>query len=429
MLWAVAALGGCCCSLNGADDADWNQFRGPRGDGQSTATKLPIRFSENSPEIVWKIPLPGRAWSSPVIWGQQVWLTNSPELQNPTDEQPKPDQPLQMSAICVDLETGKIIHDLVVFQVEEPQYTHPTNSYASSTPYVESGRIYLHYGVYGTACVDTRTAKILWKRDDLPCNHFRGPGSSVAVYGDLLYITMDGYDEQYIAALDKRTGETVWKRNRDIDYETDNGDAKKAYSTPTLISVAGQDQLISPFAMATIAYHPLTGETLWTVRHGGMNAAARPLFGNGLVYLNSSDGPKPMLAIRPEGAGDLSNNIVWRTDKSVARRSSPLLVGELLFMINDNGVASCVDALTGETLWSKRFGGDYWASPIYANGLIYCCSQTGSIPVFKASRELELVAENQLDGGFNASPAVAGQSLLLRSITHLYRIETPSQSP
>jgi outer membrane protein assembly factor BamB len=413
------------CSLATAADENWNQFRGPRGDGSSTATMLSVKFGEGSPEIVWKVPVSGRAWSSPVIWGKQIWLTNAPEIQNLPDDKKKLNQPLKFSAVCVDLDSGKVVHDLVLFEVDTPQFTHVTNSYGSPTPYIEEGRVYIHFGAYGTACVDTKTGKTLWERKDLPCNHFRGPGSSVAVYGDLLYLTMDGYDFQYITALNKNTGETVWRKDRNIDFGTTDGDAKKSYSTPTLITVNGRELLISPFAAATIAYNPKTGDPIWMVRHGGMNGAGRPLFGNGMVYINSADGPNPLIAVKPEGEGDISANIVWKSSKGIPKRPSQILVGDLMFMMNDSGVASCIDALTSKVIWTKRLPGEYWASPLLANGLIYCFSQKGEIPVFKAARELELVAENKLDDGFNASPAVAGESLILRSKTHLYRIQNP----
>lgn len=412
--WMVAA---------NAAEPYWNQYRGPRGDGTSESAALPVQFSEGSPEIAWKTPLPGRAWSSPVIWGQQIWVTNAPEVQNLKDGQTKLDQPLEFSAVCVDLATGKILRKIVLFKVDVPQFTHATNSYASPTPYIEEGRVYIHFGAYGTACLDTQTFETLWSRNDLPCDHFRGPGSSPVVYGDLLYLTMDGYDQQYLAALDKKTGKTVWKKDRDIDFGTTDGDAKKAYSTPTLIHVDGRDLLISPFAAATIAYDPLTGDPVWMVRHGGMNAAARPLYGNGLLYINAADGPNPLVAIKPTGTGDISNNIAWRLGKGVPKRPSQQLVGDLMFMMNDSGVASCVDAKTGEEIWTKRLGSDYWASPLSANGLVYCFSQTGEIPVFKASREFELVAENKLDDGFIASPAVAEDALILRTKSHLYRVQ------
>ena len=186
--------------------------------------------------------------------------------------------------------------------------------------------------------------------------------------------------------------------------------------------------MISPFAKATTSYDPKTGVPIWTVYHGGMNAASRPLFGNGLLYVSTADGPNPLVAISPKGQGNISENIVWKTNKSVPKRPSQILLGDLLFMMNDGGIASCVDAKTGQEVWTKRYGGDYWASPLYADGLIYCFSQTGLIPVFKAGREFDQVAENQLGDGFLASPAVVGKSLVLRSKSHLYRVEKPSST-
>lgn len=409
-----------------AQDYNWNQFRGPRGDGKSVATGLPVTFGEGSPEVVWKTPIAGRAWSSPVCWGKQIWVTNAPEIQNPTPDHPKLDQPLELSAICIDFDTGTVVRNLKLFEVDEPQFTHPTNSYASCTPYIEEGRIYVHFGAYGTCCLDTRTGEKIWERRDLECNHFRGPGSSVAVYQGLVYLTFDGFDFQYIIALDKLTGKTVWRTDRNIDYETTDGDAKKAYSTPILIEDGGRELLISPFSKATIAYNPKTGEPVWTVRHGGMNAAGRPLFSQGLLFISTADGPNPLVAVRPQGNGDITENIVWKTNKAVPKRGSLIILDDLLFMMNDGGVASCLDAKTGAEIWTKRVGGDYWASPLYADGHIYCFSQAGKALVIKAAREYELVAENTLDAGFFASPAVVGKSMILRTKTSLYRIEKPA---
>ena len=416
------------CQFAAADDGNWNQFRGPRGDGTSTATNLPVTFGEGSPEIVWKTPVPGRAWSSPVVWGKQIWVTNAPEIQNTTPENPKLDKPIALSAVCIDYDSGKIVHNIKLFEVDTPQFTHPTNSYGSPTPYIEEGRVYIHFGAYGTACLNTKTGEKIWERRDLECNHFRGPGSSPVIYDDLLYLTFDGFDLQYIVAINKMTGKTIWKQDRNIDYGTTDGDAKKAYSTPILIHADGRDLLISPFAKATIAYNPKTGEPIWTVRHGGMNAAGRPLYGNGLLYITTADGQNPMIAVSPKGKGDITENIVWRSNKSIPKRPSQILLNDLLFMMNDGGVASCVDAKTNREIWTNRLGGEYWASPLYSNGLIYCFSQTGTIPIFKAGREYELVAENKLDSGFIASPAVVGNSLILRSKTHLYRIEKPGNA-
>ncbi|MFO1066619.1 MAG: PQQ-binding-like beta-propeller repeat protein [Pirellulales bacterium] len=412
----------CCVSaVHGADE--WNQYRGPHADGTSESTKLPTTFAEGSPEIVWKTPVPGRAWSSPVVWGKQIWITNAPELVSKALEVAKLDAPMTLTALCLDLDTGKVIHDLKMFDVSTVQVTHATNSYASPTPYIEEGRVYLHFGAYGTACVDTKTGKKIWERTDLECDHFRGPGSSPVVYGDLLYLTFDGYDVQYITALNKFTGKTVWRTDRNVDFGTDNGDAKKAYSTPLLIEVAGKKELISPFASATSAYDPLTGKVLWTAAHGGMNASCRPLYGNGLLYIGTADGPNPLVALAPEGSGDISDKIRWKSNKGAPKRPSCILVGKRLYMINDTGVCSCLNAETGDVVWSKRLQGEFWASPIVANGLIYCFSQQGTVYVVKAADEFEQVAENTLGDGFLASPAVAGDALILRSKSHVYRIE------
>ncbi len=421
MLATFFWIGLCASTL--AADAPWNQFRGPRGDGTSTEKGLPVTFAEGSKEIVWKTPIPGRAWSSPVVWGKQIWLTNAPDIQGNTKERIKLDKPIDLSAVCVDLETGKVIHNRKLFEVSELQITHPTNTFASPTPFIEEGRVYIHFGSYGTACLDTKTGETIWERRDLECDHFRGPGSSPIVHGDLLYLTFDGYDVQYIAALDKKTGKTVWKKDRGIDYKTNDGDAKKGYSTPLIIEAGGRELLISPFAYATIAYEPKTGEPIWTVYHGGMNAAARPLFGNGLVYINAADGKDALVAVKPDGKGDITKNIVWRTAEKIPKRSSQLLVGDLYFMMNDAGIATCLDAKTGKEIWSKRLPGQYWSSPLLADGLIYCFSQDGDMQVFKAAREFELVAESKLADGSSASPIVAGKSLLVRTKSHLYRIE------
>jgi len=390
----------------------WNQFRGPHGSGGSELASLPLAFGEEQ-QIRWKTPIHGKGWSSPVIWDDQVWLTTAPEDGS------------QLYAVCVNLSDGQIEHDVSVFQVDEPEFCHPTNSYASCTPYVEAGRVYVHFGTYGTACLDTRTGDVLWERRDLHCDHFRGPASSPIVHGDNLFLNYDGVDIQFVVALDKRTGETVWKKDRDIDYGTDVGDSKKAYGTPSLIRVKDEWQLISPAAVETIAYAPNDGRPLWRVRHGGMNAAAPPLFEHGMVYIRAGEGDMSLIALRPEGTDDItSTSVVWQVGKGVPNRSSPLIVGDYLFMVSDDGVASCLNAINGDTVWSERLRDEHWSSPIHANGLLYFCSKNGTVTVVEAGPEFVLRSKNVFAAGFNASPAIAGNELILRSFTHLYCISS-----
>ncbi len=390
---------------------NWPQFRGPSGDGHSDAKGLPLTWSETE-HVRWKTPIHDKAWSSPVIWGKQIWLTTALEDGKAN------------YAVCVDLESGKILHDIKLWEIESPQFCIPYNSYASCTPVIEEGRVYVHFGSQGTAALDTQTGSVIWSRRDLPCNHFRGPGSSPILVDNLLVLTFDGFDYQYVTALDKTTGQTVWRTDRNIEYGTKDGDMKKGYSTPTVIEIAGQRQLISPSAGATMAFDPATGKELWRVRSGGMNAATKPLFGFGMVFCTTASGGIQLFATRPDGSGDITEtNIAWKQNKTVPSRSSPLLVGDHLFMISDAGVASCVEAVTGQQVWSKRLPGKYSASLVLAENRIYLCNEDGLCPVIEAALEYRELAMNKLDDAFMASPAITGKSLILRSKTHLYRIE------
>lgn len=397
------------CSTLSADE-NWPRFRGPRGDGHAEASNLPLTWSETE-NVRWKTPLPGKAWSSPVVWGDQIWLTNAPE------------DGKQLSAVCVDRATGRVVHNVVVFQIEEPQYCHPVNSYASPTPVIEAGRLYVHYGSHGTACLDTATAKVLWTRQDLPCNHHRGAGSSPLLYEGLVILTFDGFDQQYVVALDKQTGDTLWKADRETKFSSDNGDIMKAYGTPVVLPIGGRPLLVGTAAEVTVALDPLSGEEQWRVHHGGMNAATPPLWGDGLLYINSCAGGLGLAALRPEGQGILpQEQFAWTSKLGIPKRSGPLLIDGLITMANAGGVATCLDARTGEKVWQQRIGAKVWASPIYAEGRIYYFGSEGRMPVIQPGREFKLLAENRLDDGCMASPAVSGDALIVRTKTHLYCI-------
>jgi len=390
---------------------NWPEFRGPHGDGTSPATGLSTTWSE-AEHVRWKTPIHDRGWSSPVVWDRQIWMTTA------TADGKK------LYAVCVDRESGKITHDILVFEIAEPQFCHAFNSYASPTPVIEAGRVYVHFGSPGTACIDTNSGKILWTRQDLPCDHFRGAGASPILYDGLMIVSFDGFDFQYVAAIDKQTGKTVWRRDRNISYGTDDGDQKKAYCTARVIDVGGKPQLVYPSAGATIAYEPLTGAELWRVNHGGMNAASRPLYNKERLFLNSADGGFKLFALRTGGSGDITDtHVEWKCKEGVPSRSSQLLLGDRIFMVHDRGVATCLDAHNGKPLWQKRLGGDFTASPLHSEGHIYFCNQDGRTFVVAAADEFQLLATNTLDAGCMASPAVYDQALFLRTETHLYRIE------
>jgi outer membrane protein assembly factor BamB len=413
----------------------WPQFRGPLGDGVSDASGLPVSFSETN-GVKWKTAIHGKAWSSPVIWGNQVWLTTATK------------DGRELSVLCLDRETGAIQRDQMLFEVEAPQYCHPFNSYASPTPVIEDGRIYVTFGSPGTACLDTASGTKLWERRDFVCNHFRAAGSSPVLHGDLLILHFDGSDRQYVAALDKHTGRTVWQVERSVDYRDlgsdgkpqADGDFRKAFATPHIVHLAGREVIISQGSKATYGYDALTGRELWRLEElTSYSASTRAVAGGGLIFLPTGWARGQLLAIEAgtnaatldaaspaAHAGTNGLRVVWDTTRNVPKKPSLLLANGLLYAVEDNtGVASCLEAATGQAMWRERLGGNYSASPVLADGRLYFCSEEGKVTVLAAGRDFKPLATNQLGDGFMASPAVAGKDLFLRSRSHLYRLEAP----
>lgn len=419
----VAAI--CSLTLSAYATENWPQFRGPAGNGH-VSSELPLRFSD-SENVKWKTEIHGKGWSSPVILGSQVWLTTATE------------DGTELSVMCLDKETGKILHDKVLFRVATPQYCHKFNSYASPTPVIEEGRVYVTFGSPGTACIDAATGEKIWERTDFVCDHYRGSGSSPIVWGGLLIMNFDGIDQQYVVAVDKKTGKTVWKTDRSVDFKdlnssgrpTGEGDMRKAYATPHVIDIEGKPVLISSGAKAHYAYEPATGKEIWRIEeHAQHSASTKPVVGHGMVYFQTGFAKSQLLAVKlpsKNAAGAApevldQSAVAWRQKKSVPNKPSMILSGDLLFTIDDGGIMSCLDAKSGEEIWRQRVQGNYSASPIIANGRIYVCSEEGKVAAVAAEREFKLLAETNLPGGFMASPAVSGNSLFLRTKTHLYRI-------
>ena len=405
----VLAVGG----VAGAAD-QWTEFRGPSGTGHSESVGLPREWNETK-NVAWRTPIHGRGWSSPVVLGSQVWLTTA-----------TPDGK-ELFVVAIGRDDGRVLFDTKVFDVAEPADTRRYNSYASPTPVIEEGRVYVHFGSYGTAALDTRSGKVIWTRRDLRCNHWRGPGSSPILYKGLLIVHFDGYDVQYVVALDKSTGRTVWKADRTHDFGTDDGDQKKGFATPVVIEAGGRTQLISPAAKAVVSLDPLTGRELWRVRYPEHSAAARPLFANGLVYVDTGYGKAELLAIRPDGRGDVTEtHVAWKALKGVGAKPSPLLVDDLIYAVSDTGgVVTCIDAKTGAEVWQQRVGGGgHSASPLFADGAIYIFAEDGSAAALAPGREYRELARSAIgEGGVMATPAIAGKALFLRTESHLVRLE------
>ena len=399
--------------------AQWPQFRGPDGLGTARGNP-PLTWGEGR-NIRWKTAIHGRAWSSPIVLGAHVWMTTATE------------DGRELFAVALDRDSGKVIFDLKLFQVAQPQYAHPFNTYASPTPVAEPGRVYVTFGAPGTAALDAATGKVIWERRDFECNHFRGAGSSPVLFGDLLLMHFDGSDHQFVVALDKRTGKTVWRTERSIDFQDltpdgkpkADGDFRKAFSTPHVIEVGGEPVMISIGSKATYAYDPRTGRELWkVVERASHSASTRPVVGNGLVFVPTGFDNSQLLAIKPDGRGDVTaSHVVWRVSRGVPQKPSVLLIDNLIFMVNDTGIVTSVDPTNGEIVGRGRIDGTFSASPVAAGGRIYAFSEDGKATVLAAGRELKVLAENVLDEGVMASPAIDGNALYVRTKTHVYRIE------
>ena len=395
-----------------AKPTQWNQFRGPNGDGDANDADLPISFSEKD-NLVWSVPFEGKAWSSPVVSAGLIWATNAKE------------EGKRLWAHQFDWKTGHELQKILVFENPNPQFCHPMNSFATPTPVIANGTVFLHFGAHGTAALDAKSGEKLWERRDFKCDHWRGAAASPIPYNNTLIVHFDGYDKQFVVCLDQKTGRTLWETKRAFDFRTNNGDNKKAYCTPSVINHAGRLELISPAAVATEAFDPATGKLLWTARTGGMNASSRPIYRHGHVFVFSGMGS--MSAIRPGGNGDVDDtHVTWSRRKVVPKKSSPLLIGDFLFMVSDEGIASCSNPMTGEVIWAERLKikGQCASSPIHASGRIYSFSSAGDCIVFKAEKiGLNILAHNRLPNGCMASPAVVGDSILVRTKDSLYRFE------
>ena len=402
----------CLLMLTGtASGGNWPQFRGPGADGRAVGGGPPLRWSEQE-HIRWKTPIHDFGHSSPVVWGEKVWVTTATK------------DGKRLFAVACDRTTGKIVHDIPVFAVEQPEKINAQNTYATPTPMIEEGRLYVHYGTYGTACLDTKTGRKLWERLDLHCQHLQGPASSPILYGDFLILDFSGGDVQFVTALDKTTGKTVWLQKRSLDLSNIITLMRKDHCTPIVIEVAGRPQLISPSARAAYAYDPRTGDELWQVRHGGDSVIFRPVFGHGLLYLSTGFTQLEIWAVRPDGRGDVTaSHVVWKHTKDVPRRTSPALVGDRLYLLEDAGPLTCLNAVSGELLWRKRLVGQFAASPVTTADRLYCFDQKGKTTVLALGGEGEVLGENILSEGCYASPAAVDGALFLRGSAHLYRIE------
>jgi outer membrane protein assembly factor BamB len=398
---------------------NWTHFRGSSSSGLAETENIPIKWDDSS--VKWKKEIHDRGHSSPVVFGDQIWVTTA-----------KADGK-ELYSVCVDFKTGEIIFDIKVFTPDEAEEKHQLNTYATPTPCIEKGFVYVNYGNTGTACINTSNGSVVWKNSDFKCKFVQGPASSPVLYKNLLILHYEGVDVQYLVALDKSNGKLIWKSDRPADpYKPLPEIGKKAYTTPLILNVKGRDLLISNGSAICIAYDPESGKEIWRVVDGAESTIAMPITENGVVYwytgfMVAGDGSNytDFLAVNPDGQGDITaTNIIWKKKDELAHNQmlTPVIRDGLIYTVNSRNTMMCIDAKTGEEVWSKHVTSDYDASPLYINGNIWFFSAKGEILVLKAGRKYEVVAQNKTDSGIFATPAVLRNSMILRTQNFLYRI-------
>ena len=324
------------------------------------------------------------------------------------------------------------MNEQTVFFADDPQRIHGTNSYATPTPCIEEGFVYVHYGSFGTACINTTNFNIEWKRTDLKCEHMQGPASSPILHKDLLIVHLEGTEDPYVVALDKKTGETIWKSIRPAEvYDPLEPVYRKSYQTPIVIEANGRELLISNAAFMCFAHDVTTGEVVWTLEYGYDSTVSQPLFWNGIVFVNSGwiflDN-KPFFtrqfAVDPNGRGDISEtHVKWMVEEEVPQIPTPVIVEGKMYMVHDRGMVTCLDALTGNVLWKEKLRGNFNASPIYAAGNIYFFNVKGDCTIVKPGNDFQKIAENSIGETVKAVPAFVANRMILRTDRYLYAIQ------
>jgi len=404
MVRAICMLFGPWLLLAGAVHAEnWPGWRGPRQDGRSQATTVPITWSSTQ-NVKWKTPIPGIGHSSPVIWEDRIFLTSCLENDG------------RRLLLCLDRNSGKELWQKVVFQgkLEEK---HRLNSYASSTPATDGTYVYvtfLNYPRMLVACYDFQGNEV-WRTSPGEFHSKHGFCSSPVLYKDLVIVNGDQDAEAWIVALDRRSGKERWRADRP--------NRTRSYCVPIIVEAAGKMQLVLSGSKCVASYNPETGEQIWIIDGPTEQFVASLVFSKGLLFLTGGYPEYHLLAIKPDGTGNVTDtHVAWHERRGASYVPSPIADEKNFYLVNDNGIASCYDAETGRCHWNQRLGRRHSASPVSANGLLYFVDDDGKTFVVNASDKFEIVARNELGEECYASPAIAHGDLFIRTLHHLYCI-------
>lgn len=408
MMRILTGLTSLLIGVGSISAADWPEFRGPTAQGHYQGPDLPKAWDSKT-NIIWKTPIPGLGWSSPAIVDGWVYLTTAVPVG--ADH--------ELRVICLDAAKGTVKWNTKVSTQDgkSAPKVHAKNSHASPSPIVSKGRVYVHFGHQGTACVDATSGRIIWSKREIKYSPVHGNGGSPALVGDKLIFSCDGASNPMVVALDAATGDVKWKTPRSWD-----SDKRFAFCTPVALEHQGRTIVFLPGAGGAAAYDPDNGNELWAVHYKGYSVVPRPVFGHGLIFISTGYDSPSLLAVRLEESKD---RVAWKLTRGAPHNPSPLLVGNELYLVSDGGIASCVDAKSGKVHWSERVPGNYSASPFFANGFVYFLNEQGLTTVIRATTEkLDPVAKNAMNERTLASCAAVDGTIFLRTEKHLYRIGT-----
>ena len=409
-IWCLVTL--ALMAFNKTLAENWPCFRGPTRQGISNEKDVPLEWSQTS-NIVWKRPIPGEGWSSPIVFDERVFVTTAT------------DGGATFRLLCLDRLTGTVLWNKQVLR-QKPGHKQNFNSYASCTPVTDGRRVYV-LAFDGTLAAVSMEGSVIWSHREFEYYSEHGLGVSPILYRDLLIVPFDGsssgpdrklgwqkpWDQAVILALDKNTGEVRWRGRR--------GSSRIAHITPQVLSENGRDQLVSSAGDVVQGFDLKTGERIWTVSSPGEGVVPSVVIGDGLIFTTSGFGQSTIRAVRTSGKGDVTEtHIAWESRDDVSKIPSMLYVRPFLFLITETGVAKCLRAKTGEVLWRERLEGRYSASPVWADGRIYFLSEKGKTTVVRAGGEFKVLAENELNEKCCASPAVSQKHIFIRSENNLY---------
>ena len=386
---------------------DWPGWRGPRGDGTSSEANVPVRWSATE-NVGWKVPIPGKGYSSPIVWGDRVFLTTCLEDQK------------NRVLLALDRGSGKGLWERVVLTAPLEK-KNPLNSYASSTPATDGNHVwvtFLEFPNVQVVCYDVE-GKEVWRRSPGKLYSIHGFCSSVLLYKDMVIVSADqdatGADRAYIVALDKATGKERWR--------IDRPNRVRSYCPPVIFQAAGKPQMVLSGSKCVASYDPDTGKQYWIIDGPTEQFVASLVFTDDVFMVTGGYPTLHILGIRPDGQGNVtSTHVLWHERKTPAYVPSPIAAGKSFFVVSDEGQTSCIEARTGKRVWQEKLGRHHRPSPVSAGGNLYFLDDDGATFVVKAAEKFELLARNALGEECNASPAVSRGQFFIRTVKNLYCI-------